>query len=259
MLANERYKVICDILQKQRTVKVTQLSNILDVSCETVRRDLENLEKEGRIIRVHGGASRVKFDTMQASFKGRLTEKYEQKNQIANAALQYISNGQSISLDCSTTCLALAKKLKDHFNKLTIVTNSADVLYAIGEIPHFKIIFCGGFYNQEERGCFGENAKNVINQLNIDTAFVGIGGISIQDGFTETFYDGVEMMQMFLKAAQQKIVLADSSKFDIVTLIKVCDLDDIDLIVTDSIGKDRIAAKYGGAIDICFAEETTDA
>ncbi|WP_066685788.1 DeoR/GlpR family DNA-binding transcription regulator [Christensenella intestinihominis] len=255
MLAQERYKVICEMLQKQRTAKVTQLSSVLNVSRETIRRDLEYLEKEGLLVRVHGGASLVRFDTAQASFDARLHEKYLQKEQIANTALQYISEGQSISLDYSTTSLALATKLKQHFQQLTVVTNSIEVFYTLSDVPSFNLIFCGGIFNHMERGCFGEQAHNVIRQLNIDTAFIGIGGISLRDGCTETFYEGVQMLKLFLQAAQQKIVLADSSKFDIVTLIKVCDLDNIDLIITDSLAKKKILEKYTGEIDIVFGND----
>lgn len=244
MLAQERYNFILEILQNKTTVRVSHLMHALNVSGETIRRDLEYLEKEGHLTRVYGGASTVKFDTNQGSFQARASKNIGQKEEIAKFALKYVSEGQSISLDYSTTSLAFAHELKNHFKSLTIVTNSSEILNEIFDVNTFNIIFCGGLFNHCELSFFGEQAKAVINGLNIDTAFIGVGGISLREGCTETFYEGAEMLRNFINAAQRKIVLVDSSKFDKVTLIKVCDLSDIDMIITDSSIKKNVLDKY---------------
>jgi DeoR/GlpR family transcriptional regulator of sugar metabolism len=186
----------------------------------------------------------VKFDTKQGAFRARLLQNIQQKEEIAKIALKYVSEGQSIALDHSTTCLVFARELKTHFKSLTIVTNSKEILNELSEVNNYNIIFCGGAFKHDELSCFGGHAKDVISRLNIDSAFIGAGGISLREGSTETFYDGAELLRSFLNAAQRKIILVDSSKFDKVTLIKVCELSDIDLIITDSSIRKTVLEKY---------------
>lgn len=251
MLAQERYEYILDLLKVKKTIQVKNLSMELKVTNETIRRDLEFLEKEGQLTRIHGGAASVKFDTMQDAFGYRMLHNMTQKEEIARIAIKQVSEGQSISLDYSTTCLALAKELKKHFKKLTIITNSFEIVGVLSEMNTYNIIFCGGEYNFNERSCFGEAAKEAVKNLNIDIAFIGCGGVSLQEGCTETFYAGVEMLKSFINAAQRRIILVDSSKFDIVTLIKICNVSDIDLFITDSTIKKKVLDKYlNGNVEI---------
>ncbi len=255
MLAQERYEYIIEKLNINKLVKVKNLSKELHVTTETIRRDLENLEKDGYLKRVYGGASLVNFDTMQDAFNGRILIHPKEKEEIAKQAINYINEYQSIVIDYSTTCLALAKEIKKHFDVLTIITNSIEVMQVLSDKRSFKLIFCGGMYNFDERSCFGEDARRMVNQLNIDISFIGVGGISLHEGLTETFYDGVDMLKSFIKAAQRTIVLIDSSKFDKVALIKVCDLTDISMVITDSSIKTKVIEKYRDAdIEICYPE-----
>ena len=244
MLAQERYNYILDQLQRKKTVHVKNLSATLDVTNETIRRDLEFLEKEGLLSRVHGGASSVQFETMQGGFNHRIFSNAQQKEDIAKKAISLVSEGQSISLDYSTTCLFSPREIKKYYKNLTIITNSNEIVCALSDIHTYNIIFCGGIYNFAERSCFGEPAMTMVRQLNIDLAFIGIGGVSAREGLTETFFDGVEMLRSYINAAQRKIVLADNSKFEKVALIKVCDLSDVDTIITDSMIKPKVLEKY---------------
>ena len=250
MIAQERYKYILDSLLSQRTVRAAKLASSLGVSTETIRRDLEYLEKENQLIRIHGGASILQYETKQVPYDFRRSENLDEKSDLSKAALQYVSEGASIVLDHSTTCSVFASELKKHFTNLTIVTNSLEILNILSDIPTYNIIFLGGSFDAFERGCFGEQAKQTIRQLNIDVAFVSFGGISLNEGCTETFFAGAELLKEFILAAQQKIALRDSTKFDHVTLVKVCNISDIDVIVTDSSIKPSILNKYSPFADI---------
>lgn len=244
MLAQERHNYILELLKSKRTVQASQLMKIFDVSSETVRRDLEYLEKEGLLRRVHGGAALVKMDTTQGFFKSRMSTNIEYKKEIAQKALAYISEGYSIALDCSTTSLIFAQKLKEEFHSLTIVTNSNEILNMLTDMGSYRIICCGGIFNQDERACFGDQAINMVRQLNLDVAFIGVGGISIRESFTENYFEGAAMLRAYLNAAQKKIVLADHTKFDTVTFVKICEPDEVDLIITDSDIKQKTLEKY---------------
>ncbi len=244
MLAQERHNYILKMLPQKKIVRVSQLSHALKVSGETIRRDLEYLEKEGLLTRVYGGASMVKVDTNQGAFQLRTQMNVEAKAEIAQAALSYVSEGQSIVLDHSTTCLAFARALAPHFQDLTIVTNSMEILNVVAGKRSFNTVFCGGQFNHDELSCFGEQAMSVVRELNVDTAFIGVGGVSLREGCTETFFPGADMLRAMLAAAQRKIVLADSTKFDRATLIKVCEVTDVDLFITDSGIKSKVLEKY---------------
>lgn len=244
MLAQERYDYILDVLNKKKIVQASYLMRTFNVSGETVRRDLEYLEKEGLLKRVRGGAALVKVETAQEFFNHRATANIENKNEIAGKAVKLISEGQSIALDCSTTGLVFAHELKRHFNTLTVVTNSNEVLNELKDMNSYRIIHCGGIYNHDEHACFGSQALETIRELNIDIAFIGVGGISLREGFTESYFEGAAMLKAFLGIAQQKIVLADHTKFDKVSFINVCGINDIDLVVTDSEINQKILDKY---------------
>lgn len=255
MIAQERYKFILDSLQDQHTVRAAKLASVLGVSTETIRRDLEYLEKENQLIRVYGGASLLQYETRQVPYDFRLAANADEKVNLARTALKYVSEGTSIILDHSSTCCVFARELKKHFSNLTIVTNSLEILNVFSDTPTYNIIFLGGTFDTFERGCFGEQAKQTIRKLNIDTAFVSFGGISLNEGCTETFFAGAELLTEFIDAAQQKIALIDSSKFEHVTLVKVCNISDIDVIVTDSSIKPSILNKYRPYVDIIYEGE----
>ncbi len=244
MLAQERYNYILDTLQHKRTIQASQLMRALDVSGETVRRDLEQLEKDGLLIRVRGGAALVKMDTTQGLFRSRMQVNTEEKEQIAQKALEHVSEGFSVGLDHSTTGVIMAKALRGKFKQLTVVTNSNEVVNVFSDVGGYRIIHCGGAFSHDELACFGDPGLSYIKNLNLDVAFIGCGGISIREGFTENFLDGAAMLRAFLDAAQQKIVIADHNKFDKVTFVKVCDLEDIDVIVTDDSLKQKTKEKY---------------
>lgn len=244
MLAQERYDYILEALQRKRTVQAAQLMRALDVSGETVRRDLEYLEKEGFLTRVRGGAALVKMDTTQGLFRSRMKVDTEEKWQIALKALEYVREGFSIGLDHSTTGVILARAIKEKFRRLTVVTNSNEVVSVFSDVRNYRIIHCGGTFNYDELACFGDLGMSHIKNLNLDVAFIGCGGISIREGLTENFLDGASMLRAFLEAAQQKIVIADHSKFDKVTFVKICDLSDVDVIITDDSLKQKTKEKY---------------
>lgn len=247
MLAQERYDYILDLLQHKRTVQVSQLMLALDVSGETVRRDLEYLEKEGLLTRVHGGAALVKMDTTQGLFRSRMQVSIAEKKQIAQKAIRHISEGFSIGLDHSTTGMIFAQLIKEKFKNLTIVTNSNEIVNVFADQQSYRIVQCGGTFNHDELACFGDMALEYLTHFNLDVAFIGCGGISLREGLTENHLDGASMLRAYLAVAQQKIVLADSAKFDKVTFVKICDLADIDLIVTDDALRQKTREKYRAA------------
>lgn len=244
MLAQDRYKKIMEILENDNSVKVSALIKLFNVSIETVRRDLEHLEGEGYLKRVHGGAVLEKIGSIENSFNSREREYQEQKLQIGEIASRFIKEGQSIAMDVSTTNYEIAKVLKKKYNKLNILTNSISIAMELSDMENYTIILSGGILRKFEYSLIGELAENNMSNFHVDTAFISMSGISLREGLTDYGFGEVRVKKTMMQAAQEVIVVADSSKFDTVSLLKVCDFSDINMIITDSNLKPVILDKY---------------
>ncbi len=244
LLAEERYKIILDLLEKNNSVKSSYLIELFGVSVETVRRDLEHLEKEGFLHRVHGGAMLDQINPKSIDFKIREKSHNQEKVNIAQNAMGFISEESVIALDNGTTTLEIAKLLKNKFKKLTILTNSILVVEELVDEPDYTIILLGGIVNTKDKSLKGELVENYINLFHIDICFISISGISLKEGATEFEIDTIPIQKRFIERSGKKILLADSSKFGVVSLLKVCDLNDVDHIITDSNLKDAIYERY---------------
>ncbi|MCY6483384.1 DeoR/GlpR family DNA-binding transcription regulator [Clostridium aestuarii] len=244
MLAQERYEQILSILEKDNSVKVSKLTKLFNVSIETVRRDLEYLEKEGLLKRVYGGAVLKEVNSKQLSFQSRKKEYIEEKNEIAEVAAGFVTEDQSIAMDAGTTNLEIIKVLKKKFERLTILTNSLMIANELADMDKYTVILTGGIIKNDEFSLVGAIAESNISNFNIDTAFINVNGISLKDGITDCMFEQLQIQKKMIEVSQKVIILADSSKFDTVSLLKICDLDQVNMIVTDSKLKQNVFEKY---------------
>lgn len=244
MLAQERYKYIIESLNRDYAVKVSKLIKELNVSIETIRRDLEHLEKEGVLDRVYGGAVPKKITVDKLSFEKREEEFKEEKLEIASIAMRYIVEGQSIALNDSTTNVEIAKQLKGKFKNITVITNSLAIATELANSQGTKVILAGGLLNNKEYAFYGEFAKNILSNFIVDRAFIGVGGVSLNRGITDYDIYTVEIQKILIEMSNEAIILADSSKIENVSLTKISDLEDISFIITDSKVDENIIDKY---------------
>ncbi len=244
MLAQDRYKRIAEILEAENSVKTSRLMKLFDVSLETIRRDLEHLEAEGSLRRVHGGAVLDRIDGRQTTWRAREGEFLPQKRELAEIACRYIREGQSIALDVSTTNNVLAEMICGRFHRLTVLTNSLPILNILSEQPDFTLIVPGGIFRREEGSFVGDMTEEFLSRFHVDTAFISTSGISLREGITDFGFGEVAAKRAMMRIAQDAVVLADSSKFDTVSLLKVCPIEDVGLIITDSGLKESVLAKY---------------
>lgn len=244
MLPEERYEVITKLIEKNKIVKVPELIKIFNVSVETVRRDLEYLEKEGYLKRVYGGAVFEKVSDSESILTERQIEHVDEKMYIASLAVQHVNDGQSIIIDMGTTTLEFAKELKNKVKKLTVITNSMIIAKELSDMDDYTIILTGGVLRKDEFSLSGYMTERLIEEFHIDVAFLTAGGISIEAGITDYDMNEVQVKKKMIKSAEQVIVLADSSKFNVKTLINVCGFKDINLIITDNIIKNYTLIKY---------------
>jgi DeoR family fructose operon transcriptional repressor len=244
MFAKQRQQQIMELLNHHNSVKVSYLVDMFKVSLETVRRDLEYLEGQGLLKRVHGGAVLEEVNDQEQSFTTRKLLFKEEKKEIANIASNYIKEGQSIALDVSTTNTELAKVIRHRFERLTVLTNSLPIALELAQKPHFTIILAGGMLRNQELCVVGELAENFVSQFHIDTLFLSMSGISLQAGLTDYGVGEVQLKKKLLSMSNKCYIVADSSKFDVASLLKVCEFDEVEGVITDSNLKLGVLEKF---------------
>lgn len=240
MLVEQRYQKILDLMKDTGSIRGTELQKELNVSSETVRRDLENMESQGLLRRARGGAFLNKDTVMEnrynlyTPFGIRDQENSQNKNEIAEFAVNFIREGQSIALDSGTTAFALARSIKSKFKKLTVVTNSIAITNELADAKGITLIVTGGVYRPEEAAFVSDIAGIIFSKLNIDLFFLTTCGISVESGITYQRMDEIIVQEKMMEASNRTIVIADSSKLGVNSLVKMCDIDKISMIITDS-------------------------
>jgi len=237
MIPEMRYTQIIAAMQADSTVKNSELVENLGVSQETVRRDLNHLERMGLIRRTAGGAilaeKAVSPPDSYTSFDHREHQNITQKIEVANLAANFVSEGQSLALDSGTTALELAKVLKRRFKTLTIVTNSLPVANELADAQGFTVILTGGIIKRDERSLVSEMATLIFQQLSINIFFMTTCGVSADRGVTYQRMDEMSVQMAMLDASDKAVLIADSSKIGVNSLVKMCDLDRISMLITD--------------------------
>lgn len=244
MLANDRYNKILEVLEAEGSIKTSRIVTLLGVSLETARRDLDFLEKQGLLQKVHGGAILKNKEENTLTYSLRETKHKEEKKEIAEFALNYISEGETIALNSSTTSIEIARLIKNRYTSLTVVTNSLRIADELADVKGINLILAGGIYNKNEYAFLGEITEKFLGNFLVDKSFVSVGGISLKRGITDFLMDEILVERKMIEIGEEVIILADSSKIDTNSLIKICDTKDIDFIITDSKLDEKIKEKY---------------
>lgn len=238
MLTPQRHKEILSILEQEGTVKTSTLCDLLETSRETVRRDLEALEKQDKLKRTHGGAVKiekaVENESVYTPFRQRKSVNIEYKEAIALEAAKLIAPGQVVALDCGTTALELAKVIKRQFSSLTVVTNSLVIANELADAEGITLLLTGGIYSPGEQGFFSDMATMILSCINIDIFFITSCGISLEKGITYQRMEDVSIQAKLMEASDKTIVITDSSKLGVNSLVRMCGIEEIAAVVTDS-------------------------
>ena len=220
MLAVERRNLILEKLQDEKKVVVSELSTLFDVSEETIRRDLDKLDKEGLATKSYGGAVLNENTNMQG------------KQLIAELVSGLVQEGEHIIVDPSTTAVAIAKALKTR-KRLTVITNSIEVLVELSDVSGWDIISTGGTLRENYLALVGPKATDVIGSFHVDRAIISCKGLDMEQGITDSNEMFSQVKQTMLKSAKQRILAADYTKFDNIAFSKICGLSSVDMVVTD--------------------------
>ncbi|MBW4081187.1 DeoR/GlpR family DNA-binding transcription regulator [Paenibacillus sp. S150] len=235
-MTSSREKEIIKLLQDKSPLKIEELARLLQVSEPTVRRDLIAMERKGLILRERGGASLPGLG-VEPLFTQRQNQNHELKRNIAKYAASLVKPGDVIALDAGTTTVELAKELLKLEN-LTVFTYSMPVAFVLTRSLH-DIYVIGGHLRKSEQSMVGNLAMDMIRQFNFDYFFMGLGGFNEENGPTDYILDEVEMKRLIIQRSKKVIALADISKFDNASLVKVCEYEEIDEIVTNIPEKDE--------------------
>ncbi len=232
MLALERRNLILEKLQEEKKVVVSELSQLYNVSEETIRRDLEKLDKDGLATKSYGGAVMKENTNIDLPFNVRKKKNVSGKQRIAELVESLIQDGDHIILDASTTAVFIAKAIKQK-ERLTVITNSIEIMIELSDVSDWNIISSGGSLKEGYLALVGPRAIEGLSAFNVEKAIMSCKGIDANKGITDGNEEFSQAKQVMLKSAEQKILAIDSSKFDAVAFSRVCDMKDIDIVVTD--------------------------
>ncbi len=235
MLALERQKHITEMIEKEKSVKVIELSKIFDVTEETIRRDLEKIEKQGILKRTYGGAILISHevkDTEDTPFSLRIKENITSKQKIALGVSGMLGEGEVIMLDSSTTCLEVVKNIEKS-KRLTIITNSISILTELSAHDEINVVSTGGTLRKRSLSLIGPTAKDNIKNYYADKAVISCKGVDIQKGVMDTNELEVEMKKAMIGCSKEIILAVDSTKMQKISMYKLVGLSEVDYIVTD--------------------------
>ncbi|WP_250448251.1 DeoR/GlpR family DNA-binding transcription regulator [Actinotalea sp. C106] len=233
MYATERQQQIISTARADGRVEVKDLAETLDVTPETVRRDLTALERRGLLRRVHGGAipvERLGIEPAVADREGRMAG---QKERIAKAALDEVPEGGSVILDAGTTTVRLAELLPTE-RELTVVTHALPVAMVLATRPNITLHLLGGTVRGRTLAAVGAWAERCMADVYADVAFLGTNGLTVERGLTTPDLAEAGVKRALVGAAQRTVVLADHTKFGRADFAQVAPLSAIDTVISDS-------------------------
>ncbi|MCM3279805.1 DeoR/GlpR family DNA-binding transcription regulator [Exiguobacterium sp. MER 193] len=231
MLTKQRHQLILQRLSEHKVVKLKELVDLTDSSESTIRRDLTDLEAEGYLARVHGGATLIATPDEEPTFEEKRDRFVDEKVAIARKAATFIEDGMSIYLDAGTTTQAMVPFLEG--KKIVVVTNSLPIANELFDLD-IKTFVIGGELKRSTQALVGYNARESMMNYRVDLAFVGMNGIDLEAGYTTPDPEEALVKKTAIELAQTSFVLADASKIGKRTFSRVATLDAAQLITSSS-------------------------
>lgn len=243
MFALERQKIILEMLSRDGAVLVSKLSCELGVTEETVRRDLEKLEKQEMLTRTHGGAVPIEDSTYEMSLEKRKRTNSDIKEKLARAAAANIVPGDTIFLDASTTTFFIAKEIKK-MTGITVITNSLRIINELSGTENIKLIAIGGQVSRNQ-SFVGTIAEKVIEDCYfVSKMFFSSKGVTEHAAILESNEQEAALKQKMLANAKLKYFLCDAGKFGRVGFVKLATFSDIDYFITEASVGNALSDKF---------------
>ena len=245
MLKTERQKFIITKIAVDHKVSTIELAVDLNVSEDTIRRDLSELNKKGLLEKVYGGAVLIeeKVTNVFNTIFGNVVVNGEKKNTIAKKALSLISDGQVIIMSGGTTNLAFAKLLPPEF-KATIYTYSLPIAMQLSQHPNIELIFIGGKLQKNAMVTIGMDVVQVLSKLQADICFMGSSSVNVRLGLTEIGYEVSLVKKAMMEASDKVVCMVTSEKLNTKMPYVVCEINQLNLIITDLNPESPILEEY---------------
>lgn len=233
LLPEQRRRRIIEVVDAEEAADVASLADTFNVSPATIRRDLQHLEGGGLIIRTHGGAVSPASTAFEPLYADKAQRQRAEKAAIAQRAARFVEDGDVVILDSGSTTLALARRLRQVRN-LTVIVTDLKIALELADVPGFDVIVAGGQVRPGLYSVIGSTAEHVLTQYRANHAFIGADAIDLAMGISNATMLEVNIKRRVIEAATNVTLIADHTKFERTSLVKVADLDVFDAIVTDA-------------------------
>jgi len=231
MLTEQRRRLILEELRKRGVVRTSELSRIFSVSQMTIRNDLNALAREGKLVRIHGGAMVREWVTTEPSYQEKASRNLEEKRRIAKKAAELIEPGMAVFIGNGSTTMQLVKALPPDLG-LRVFTNALNHAMELTQVPGVDVYVIGGYLRGVSYAMVGPLAKRSLGDVYFDVAF--LGAISLEHGVTIPSLEEADTAAEILRHSRRRVILADHTKFGVVTHGKIVGLEEVDVIITDS-------------------------
>ncbi|ESZ60712.1 hypothetical protein X727_30800 [Mesorhizobium sp. L103C119B0] len=251
----ERHALILSEVRRSASIRISKLARRIGVAGETIRRDLIELGDAGLINRTYGGAT-ISLVTSEPVISERGLTLIEERARIGRGAASFVEKGQIVMIDGGSTTYEVARNLSQLKRDLTIITNSTGVASVAGANPTFRVLLCPGTYDSREGSVLGEDTVEFLRRYNADVAIIGASGISA-DGPSDMISGAAAVKRAMISRSLSTVLVVTHDKFGRSSLERICGLDDIADIVTDSEPKAdlRTAAEQAGTELHVFAAD----
>ena len=255
MLPSQRKEKILELLEEDGSAKVADLARIFKVTEVTIRQDLEKLDREGLVVREHGGVHLKNVEDQVRNFSLIHQEHLKEKEIIAQKCLDYIHPGDVIILDSGSTTTEIAKKI-GHFQRLTVITNALNIALMLGANPNIEVIMTGGEFKPPTLSLTGQKAADFFKGLNVHKLFLATAGISLRSGLTYPSISDLVVKKAMIDASDITYLVADSSKIGKSAFASLGALSLIDYIITDEGIEDKHKQVFrDNEIELIIAEK----
>jgi DeoR/GlpR family transcriptional regulator of sugar metabolism len=234
--ARERQERIVRTVEADGRARVTDLAARFGVSAVTIRKDLDVLEAEHRLVRTHGGAIAVDRSRPELSFEIRERLQADEKARIGAAAAALVNDGESIVMDASTTALSVARQLKTRgWSHLTVITNGLRLASELAGHPGISVLMLGGRVRWEAMSVVGQLGDDLFRRVNVQKAFLGAAGFRMESGLADATEEEAQIKQSMVQAAREVIAIVDHTKWEHGAFATFCPTDRITVAFTDDL------------------------
>ena len=253
IFAEERRLQILDLLRERRKVTVADLAALFAVTPATIRSDLREMESKDLLMRTHGGAIEKSKTSFELESRDREVRNLEAKRRIAQTALAFVQDGDTIILDTGTTTLELAKLLQVR-RKVTVLTNDIVIARTLEEFAAIDVVLMGGILRKGFHCTVGAQAKLTTAGLTVDKAFLGTNSLSIERGATTPDIHQAEVKKHMVSITAKIIVLCDGTKLGRVSFAQFATIDQLDTLITDAVDAPTREKLEESGVEVVIAE-----